>query len=502
MSAPRSQAAAVQRRRARARRGRPARRDARGARRAGRRRGVRGARRRQREHRRDGGGRPRARRPRRRGTATRGVPGPPDRRRRRPRGDRRLDRRRHRRRRRTGCDGSTPRCGPTPPWSPSPDPAATPTRPGGPPSSRPRSSSSSAGCTRATGRLLYLTATNVAFRREGFPGYDVRLTQGGDEVDLRRRLQAWGPVAWDGRNVVRTSSRRMDFGLVHTVVVSFGYHYGLNYALGRLLPRPAARTGPRDPDGPGRGRPSLAPRLAGRRGAPAVVLLRRAGPSAPSTGRAPRRAATRPRLGGPAGPQTRAACRRLTRQRGPDERPTAAGSTSAPLALVVGGSRGLGLAAARVLARRGYRLVPDGPQRRGPRTGRRPAPRGGRHGRGRGLRRPGRGGHRGARRPGRGARADRGAAARRRRHPGRPARVAEPRRLPRGDRHHAVGPDQHDAGGVAADGGARSRPDRRRHLGRRADRRRRTCSRTARPSSGRRASPAGCAPSSRAPASR
>jgi len=95
-----------------------------------------------------------------------------------------------------------------------------------------------------TGRLLYLTATNVAFRREGFPGYDVRLTQGGDEVDLRRRLQAWGPVAWDGRNVVRTSSRRMDFGLAHTVVVSFGYHYGLNYALGRLLPRPPLGSAP------------------------------------------------------------------------------------------------------------------------------------------------------------------------------------------------------------------------------------------------------------------
>jgi glycosyltransferase involved in cell wall biosynthesis len=95
-----------------------------------------------------------------------------------------------------------------------------------------------------TGRLLYLTATNVAFRREGFPGYDVRLTQGGDEVDLRRRLQAWGPVAWDARNVVRTSSRRMDFGLAHTLVVSFGYHYGLNYALGRLLPRPPLGSAP------------------------------------------------------------------------------------------------------------------------------------------------------------------------------------------------------------------------------------------------------------------
>jgi glycosyltransferase involved in cell wall biosynthesis len=95
-----------------------------------------------------------------------------------------------------------------------------------------------------TGRLIYLTATNVAFRRDGFPGYDVRLTQGGDEVDLRRRLQAWGPVAWDARNVVRTSSRRMDFGLAHTLVVSFGYHYGLNYALGRLLPRPPLGSAP------------------------------------------------------------------------------------------------------------------------------------------------------------------------------------------------------------------------------------------------------------------
>ncbi len=100
-----------------------------------------------------------------------------------------------------------------------------------------------------TGRLLYLTATNVAFRRDGFPGYDVRLTQGGDEVDLRRRLQAWGPVAWDARNVVATSSRRMDYGLAHTLLVSFGYHYGLTYALGRLVgrpvlgPAPAVRTG-------------------------------------------------------------------------------------------------------------------------------------------------------------------------------------------------------------------------------------------------------------------
>jgi glycosyltransferase involved in cell wall biosynthesis len=89
---------------------------------------------------------------------------------------------------------------------------------------------------RLTGRLFYLTATNVAFRRAGFPGYDTTLTQGGDEVDLLRRLQAWGPVVWDAGNAVLTSSRRMDQGLLHTLVVSYGYHYALNLALSRLRP--------------------------------------------------------------------------------------------------------------------------------------------------------------------------------------------------------------------------------------------------------------------------
>jgi hypothetical protein len=89
-----------------------------------------------------------------------------------------------------------------------------------------------------TGRILYLTATNVAFYRDGFPGYDAGLTQGGDEVDLLRRLRRWGPVVWDESNVVTTSSRRLDQGLVYTLLVSFGYYY----ALGGVLNRVAARS--------------------------------------------------------------------------------------------------------------------------------------------------------------------------------------------------------------------------------------------------------------------
>ena len=91
---------------------------------------------------------------------------------------------------------------------------------------------------RRFGHVFYLTATNLAFVRDGFPGYDPNLTQGGDEADILRRLRRRGPVLWAADNPVRTSSRRMDQGLPHTLVVSFGYHYLLNYVLNRVTARP------------------------------------------------------------------------------------------------------------------------------------------------------------------------------------------------------------------------------------------------------------------------
>ena len=104
--------------------------------------------------------------------------------------------------------------------------------------------------TRLRGRPSYLTATNVAFRRKGFPGYDTRLTQGGDEVDLLRRLVAWGPVLWDADNVVVTSARRFQLGLLHTLVISYGYYYALSSVVNRIAGRrmigvaPAVRSRP------------------------------------------------------------------------------------------------------------------------------------------------------------------------------------------------------------------------------------------------------------------
>ena len=87
-----------------------------------------------------------------------------------------------------------------------------------------------------TGRVLYLTATNVAFYRAGFPGYDLRLNQGGDEVGLLTRLRDWGLVVWDDGNAVTTSSRRLDQGLAYTLLVSFGYYYAMGSILDRFAP--------------------------------------------------------------------------------------------------------------------------------------------------------------------------------------------------------------------------------------------------------------------------
>lgn len=95
-----------------------------------------------------------------------------------------------------------------------------------------------------TGWVGYATATNLAFRRDAWPGYDTRLTQGGDELDLLRRLRRRGRVTFDLHNAVQTSARRLDRGFAHALVVTFGYQYAVAYLLNRLLRRPLVGTAP------------------------------------------------------------------------------------------------------------------------------------------------------------------------------------------------------------------------------------------------------------------
>lgn len=107
-----------------------------------------------------------------------------------------------------------------------------------------------AGITR---RVFYVTATNLAFVRDAFEGYDTRLTQGGDELDALRRLRRRGRVVFVNRRPTLTSSRRLERGLLYTLLVSLCFHYLLSYTVNRIARRtllgtaPPYRPGGRDP---------------------------------------------------------------------------------------------------------------------------------------------------------------------------------------------------------------------------------------------------------------
>jgi glycosyltransferase involved in cell wall biosynthesis len=90
---------------------------------------------------------------------------------------------------------------------------------------------------RMTGRILYVTATNIAFRKSEWTGYDIEATQGGDELGLLRKLRSRGPVAFVRSNPTFTSSRRLQRGLAYNIVVTCLYYYVLGYALNRLTGR-------------------------------------------------------------------------------------------------------------------------------------------------------------------------------------------------------------------------------------------------------------------------
>lgn len=97
---------------------------------------------------------------------------------------------------------------------------------------------------KVTGRTVYVSASNIAFRKSAWTGYDTRLTQGGDELDLLRRLQAQGKVGFEPGNPTFTSSRRMDQGLLYNLAVSFFYYYLLGYTLNRIFHRPVLGMAP------------------------------------------------------------------------------------------------------------------------------------------------------------------------------------------------------------------------------------------------------------------
>lgn len=105
---------------------------------------------------------------------------------------------------------------------------------------------------RLTGRVRYVTATNIAFRKTAWPGYDTQATQGGDELGLLRLLRRSGKIAFDLKNPVFTSSRRLHRGLIYNILVTFLFYYVIGYAVNRMAGRPLVGMAPplrnRDPE--------------------------------------------------------------------------------------------------------------------------------------------------------------------------------------------------------------------------------------------------------------
>lgn len=95
------------------------------------------------------------------------------------------------------------------------------------------------------GRPFYVTATNIAFKKSAWSGYNTRLTQGGDELELLHDLRKRGKVVFNNRNPVHTSARRLARGLIYNFFVSFLFYYLIAYYLDRIFKRPVLGTAPK-----------------------------------------------------------------------------------------------------------------------------------------------------------------------------------------------------------------------------------------------------------------
>ena len=93
------------------------------------------------------------------------------------------------------------------------------------------------GYSKLFGHPFYITATNIAFKKSSWKGYDVNTPQGGDELSLLRQLKKEGKVAFIINNPVYTSARRLSRGLVYNIFVTLFYYYLCGYYVDRIFKR-------------------------------------------------------------------------------------------------------------------------------------------------------------------------------------------------------------------------------------------------------------------------
>jgi len=93
-------------------------------------------------------------------------------------------------------------------------------------------------------RPFYITATNTAYNKSKFKGYDTSMTQGGDEMYVLHSIKKKGRVVFNYSNPVFTSARRLKGGLIYNLFVSFIFYYLIAYNVNKLFKRRIIGTAP------------------------------------------------------------------------------------------------------------------------------------------------------------------------------------------------------------------------------------------------------------------
>lgn len=79
-----------------------------------------------------------------------------------------------------------------------------------------------------TKKPVYVSAVNLSFKKSAFSGYDTKFPQGADERGVLTKLIDKGRVYITLKNPVYTSSRRVNQGFLHSMIVTIGYYYSYN----------------------------------------------------------------------------------------------------------------------------------------------------------------------------------------------------------------------------------------------------------------------------------
>lgn len=90
---------------------------------------------------------------------------------------------------------------------------------------------------KVTGKVLYSPASNLSFKKSAWDGYNTTMTQYGDEMDQLRKLRRKGKVVFNSHNVVKTSARRLQKGLLYNIFITLLAYSILEYNLNRLFKR-------------------------------------------------------------------------------------------------------------------------------------------------------------------------------------------------------------------------------------------------------------------------